>query len=446
MLEANTVNEYVDDFFIGLGQNKRQEVARLLYEIARKEKVGLSEIVSQAPTEERNYTELKRYLLKRRFPQYTDIEDNLKHFIPKLDINPSLRVPIKDSVDLVPKHFIIEESVRETPMVQRLLKKFPQARFEYITRYKEYKGKKRFTIGDYNQRLQKYFIIKEEYDFYKRCACSVKSVYCGYHVVNLGSGCAFECAYCYLQDYINSPGIVLPANIEDFFEQFDQYKQDIRMGSGEITDSLVFDHITEFSPRIVEFFKKHPGSTFEFKTKSDNIDNLLTVTPGNNIVVSWSMNPPEIVDAVENYTASLDRRLEAALKCQKAGYKLAFHFDPVIHYPGWEKGYEQLVNRIYDTIDPARLAWLSMGTLRMTPRLKKIIENRFPDEDFLVEEFLPGYDKKLRYPLELRNQMYTKMKEWIRNRDREVYLYLCMEEKDACEASQSAPLKQYQTQ
>ena len=36
--------------------------------------------------------------------------------------------------------------------------------------------------------------------------------------------CAYECVYCILQAYINSPGIKIAANIEEFFDKFKEYK------------------------------------------------------------------------------------------------------------------------------------------------------------------------------------------------------------------------------
>ena len=55
----------------------------------------------------------------------------------------------------------------------------------------------------------------------------------------------------------------------------------------------------------------------------------------------------------------------------------AFHFDPMIQYPGWQGGYKKLVDTIFERIPKDKIAWLSLGTLRMTPKLKKIIEKSF---------------------------------------------------------------------
>ena len=281
--------------------------------------------------------------------------------------------------------------------------------------------------------MDHFFLIEEKYDFYKKCPCSPKSVSCGYHVVNLGSGCPFECTYCYLQSYLNSPGIVLPANIEDLFSSFRNYKQNIRIGSGEYTDSLAFDHLTHYSPKIVEFFSKYPESTFEFKTKSTNIDLLLSVKSAGNIVVSWSVSPEKISKEVEHLTARMHQRIKAACACVKAGYKVGFHFDPVIHYDGWQQDYYVLVNQIFDSVKEEDIAWMSLGTLRMTPKLKKTVENRFPQNTILDEELVLGYDDKIRYHQAVRNDIYTQMNSWIKKRSKNINIYLCMEEKSMCQ-------------
>jgi spore photoproduct lyase len=65
----------------------------------------------------------------------------------------------------------------------------------------------------------------------------------------------------------------------------------------------------------------------------------------------------------------------------------------------------------------------------MSPRLKKIIENRFPENTILDEEFLVGYDGKLRYPEDVRACLYRKLTSWIREYSKNIPLYLCMEEK-----------------
>jgi len=443
MVDIHYLNKFVKEEFIEFGPNKHQEVTRLLYEISKRENRPFKQILSEMPNRSRRFADVKRFLIKRRFPNIDIRDSKNSYMLPKLEIDAGNQVKIKDKLVISPKHFVIEQSVKDTALVQRLKSLYPNAQYTVTAKSKDFFGKKSFTISDYNKRLETFTIIKEEYDFFKQCPCSKKSVSCGLHVVNLGSGCGFECTYCYLQDYINTPGIIIPANLEDFFDEFKKYKRDILICSGEITDSLIFDHMTGYSARIVNFFRPYPKTRFEFKTKGDNIENLLKVKGAENIIVGWSINPPFIIDSLEHYTASLDKRLKAAQKCVDHGYKVGFHFDPMIYYNHWEKDYYTLVKKIFDHIDPKRIDVISIGTLRMTPRLKKIIENRYPDNKILDEELLMSYDGKLRYPFEVRTQMYKKIDGWIKDYGRDVYTFLCMEEKSACQSCESAPLKQY---
>ena len=130
--------------------------------------------------------------------------------------------------------------------------------------------------------------------------------------------------------------------------------------------------------------------------------------------------------------------MKAATECLEAGYRVGFHFDPIIYYDSWEKDYQALVERLFDMISSTRIAWISLGTLRMPTHLKQVIENRFPENTVLDGELISKYDKKLRYPWRVRKEIYEKMKGWIRQKSKKVTLYLCMEEKSMFNACKLA--------
>jgi spore photoproduct lyase len=157
---------------------------------------------------------------------------------------------------------------------------FPNSQFGGIESLKSFVKNNSFSLKDYNNRGDNLFLVKEKYDFVKKCPCTSGVVNCGYSIMNLGMGCIYDCSYCFLQGYQNIPGIVIPYNIDDYLQDekigrsaqgFFKYK---RIGSGEFTDSLVFDHITNFSTSIINYFKNKKDIFFEFKTKSSNIQNL----------------------------------------------------------------------------------------------------------------------------------------------------------------------------
>jgi len=329
-----------------------------------------------------------------------------------------------------PKQVYVQRNVADSVLVARLKKLFPKSRFDEITSFKEYERAHRgMTAAEYNQRRDRLFVVSQQYDFFKACPCTRSALGCGYKILNLGFGCIYDCAYCFLQGYSNSPGITIPANPQHFFDEvLKQGSLRGRIGTGEFTDSLALDHITEYAVPLVAFFRKQKKVTFEFKTKSTRIENLLRVCSARNIVVSWSLNTPKMVRENEQGAASLHARLVAAEKCVQAGYRVGFHFDPMVHYPGWEKDYLAVVAQIFAHLSPRDVAWISLGTFRMQPQMKSVIEQRFPHNTILDEELLIGFDGKLRYSIAVRQQMYACMIAALRKVSRRLYVYVCMED------------------
>ncbi len=438
MTDIKELNNIVATSFAHFGETKQIQIARLLYEITKRDGFKARDIIDQMPTSGLNFHDVKKALVSRRYPTLSKVYPAKDFYLGKVDIDPDLKADVSKRT-LSPANIYIEKEVETSDLAKRVKQHFPQAKTHVIDQYNQFIQNKSYSIKDYNNRLDHFYIVREKYDFFKNCPCSPHTVACGLHIVNLGSGCAFDCSYCYLQGFINAPGIVLPGNIDDFFEEFKKYRQDIRIGSGEYSDSLVFDHITEYSPKIVEFFRGYPRSQFEFKTKSVNIDNLFKVKAAANIVIAWSINTSRITNSIEHFTASFDERIAAAVKCAQAGYSVGFHFDPIFQYEGAEKEYKRIIDTIYKNISPKSIAWLSLGTLRMTNSLRKAIENRFPDNTILDEEMILGHDQKIRYDHRTRSTIYQNMTKWIRQHHSDVKLYLCMEEKSLCSSCQTFP-------
>ncbi|MFH1691445.1 MAG: spore photoproduct lyase family protein [Candidatus Omnitrophota bacterium] len=410
-----------------LGVNKKRELVRLFYEISKREDIVPQRIASQ--TEHVAYRPLKKYLLERRFPEAVRDKDSLKPFLPSIKLSRDLCADTK-SKKFAPKKIYVEDGVQKTFLAQRFKAFFPKARVSAIPSLKQFlKDHQRSSIKEYNRRRDIVFIVGQYHDFFKRCPCTKGARGCGYHIFNLGFGCIFDCTYCYLQAYTNVPGMIFPANIEDYFDQFSSYKRSgMRLGTGEFSDSLMLDSVVEYSKPIIDFFNGHQDVVFEFKTKSTNIGYLLSAKHSGNIVVSWSLNPQTIIDENEFFSASLRERLDAASQCAQAGYKIGFHFDPVIYFNGWQKAYGEVIDQLMAAVDLERIAWISLGTFRFGPSLKQVIEARFPANKILNGELLYGYDNKLRYPNVIRAKIYKFMLDRLKSYSEKIPVYLCMED------------------
>jgi spore photoproduct lyase len=103
----------------------------------------------------------------------------------------------------------------------------------------------------------------------------------------------------------------------------------------------------------------------------------------------------------------------------------------MITYPDWELGYAGLVRQVFQAIPAERIAWISIGSLRFNPEMKKTIEDNFPGSRITVAEMILGPDGKVRYVKPIRLSLYRRMYETIHRYGLEDNLvYLCMERWD----------------
>ncbi len=444
--EAERLKEAVDlveKRYPRLGVNKSREITRLIYEISKRENLPPSSVLP--PGGLKRFAEVKASLLERRFPEAGRQPAKLRPYLPAFDLSPDNVFKIRETA-FSPKEILVEEGAGGSTLSARFRKTFPKAIRREIPSLKEYLKKKRGGgPAAYNRRRETVLIVNERHDFFKRCPCTSRAVPCGYHILNLSFGCLFECTYCYLQEYTNSSGLIFPANLDRFFDHFSKYRSSssargwqrgpyLRVGTGEFSDSLMLDRVTEYSIPLVEYFNRQKDVRFEFKTKSANVENLLKIRPAGNIVVAWSLNPRKIIEESEFYAAPLADRLEAAARCAEAGYKLAFHFDPVFCFPGWEGEYAGVIEELFARVRPGDIVWISLGTLRFKPALKKVIEARFPGNLILDAELLLDWDGKLRYPEGLRHEIYEFLIREFKKYSPRLPLYLCMEDTKMWEA------------
>ena len=281
-------------------------------------------------------------------------------------------------------------------------------------------------------------LANQKSEFLKFCPGTQRHICCGYQILNLVNNCEINCSYCILQGYLNSPFITVYVNTEDLFSELDQKLTQhpakiFRIGTGELADSLSTDHLTEYSRELVSFFKDKKNCLLELKTKTTLINNFINEPHNGRTVVAWSMNSAKVAAREESAAPTLGQRLDAAELCQDAGFKIAFHFDPMIYYSQWEKDYSAIVEKIFDKIKPENIVWISLGALRYPPLLDKTIRANHPHSKIVYGELFPGIDGKMRYFKPLRIEMFGKMYQWIKKIAPDVFVYLCMESSEVWE-------------
>ena len=168
------------------------------------------------------------------------------------------------------------------------------------------------------------------------------------------------------------------------------------MGTGEFTDSLIWEPHIPISENLIQLFARQDGMVLEQKTKTVNVSHLKEIRHNRKTIVSWSLNPSAVIAAEERGTATLAARLKAAEMCQSWGYPLAFHFDPLVIYDGCEDEYRRTIQRLFAVVKPDNIVWISLGTFRFMPALKPIITRRFPLSWIIYGEFVRGLDGNMR--------------------------------------------------
>ncbi|HKV54602.1 MAG TPA: hypothetical protein VJN94_08140 [Candidatus Binataceae bacterium] len=268
-------------------------------------------------------------------------------------------------------------------------------------------------------------------------AASAEFACCGYLVLVLASNCPMDCSYCFLQEHLaNNPGFQVYANYHDAFGELDRLQRgaggrQLRVGTGELADSLAFDELTGMSIDLVSYFAERENLLLELKTKTDEIGNLLSIDPRGRTLVSWTLSPQRVFEACEHGTASPAARINAARRLHEAGYKVGFHLDPVIAYAEAARDYLELLDNLFTIVPPKGIAFISIGGLRMTPGLRTAARRRFPHDPMLLGEEVLSGDGRFRTFAPLRLRLFTSLRERIVKARADLPVYLCMESASA---------------
>jgi spore photoproduct lyase len=330
-----------------------------------------------------------------------------------------------------PETICIKEDCLNNSHTQEILQRLPDIEYEIV--------KKTNTLIQQFQKLDHPFetgkkmlyLTEHKGRLIHKCPGTKGFLCCHYIVLDLIENCPIDCSYCFLRSYLTNFSLSVHTDLSKVQELIhcyaNQNKKLFRLGTGELSDSLALDHITHHSLFLMETVKDIPHLVLELKTKSNNVDLLLTTDPPDNIVISWSLNPQSIIDTEEIFAATLVQRLQAAKKVCENGYRVAFHFDPIILIENWEQAYGEVVKQLFQIVDNQKIMWISLGGLRFNK------PNELPTSSIFSGEFIPCQDTKYRYFAELRYEMYRFMISRIKAQDASVPVYMCMEDRDAWE-------------
>lgn len=282
------------------------------------------------------------------------------------------------------------------------------------------------------------YLTRNRGAFLRKCPGTRHYRCCDYMILHVGTFCTMDCAYCILQSYFHPPVLQYFVNHEEMRGELERHfetKTFRRIGTGEFTDSMIWEIWTDLSGMLIPAFAGQSHSVLELKTKTTAVGALKDLDHRRKTIMAWSVNTEAVIRENERGTAALSARLKAASDCESWGYPLAFHFDPMVIYDGCEADYEKVVETIFQRVSPRNVVWISIGTFRFMPSLKPIIQRRFPESPIVYGEFVPGIDEKMRYFKPLRIRLYRRVIEAIRRLAPDVTVYFCMEDDEVWQKS-----------
>jgi spore photoproduct lyase len=256
---------------------------------------------------------------------------------------------------------------------------------------------------------------------------SHKTRCCNLLTLDAVENCGFGCSYCTIQPFYHGAKIHFD---DGFATKLRTLKLDpdqvYHIGTGQSSDSLMWGNKHGILEALFEFASENPNVLLELKTKSKNIAYLQKHEVPKNIICTWSLNTPIIINHEEHFTASLGERLAAARKVANRGGVVGFHLHPMVYYDNWKQDYADLFNLLQAMFDPSEVAMLSIGTLTfIKPMLKQIRSKNFKSK--ILQMPLVDSDGKLSYPEETKIQMFSWAYNGFKGWHDRVFFYLCME-------------------
>ncbi len=262
-----------------------------------------------------------------------------------------------------------------------------------------------------------------------KCPCPVdgeKTRCCKLTTLDAVAQCAFGCSYCSVQSFYSKNRISVVANLSERLKSIDT-EGIWHIGTGQASDSLLVGDSHGTLSALKEFAISHPDIIIELKSKSPRRDFMDMDFP-RNMVFTWSMNAPTIIEKEEHLTATLNERIESARRMADKGNLVGFHIHPMVYFRGWEEEYHKVVERIVDNFAPDELCQISFGTLTFTKAvLQHLRTHRTPSRVLCMP--LVEAAGKYSYTLDIKREMFSKVYSYFPDSfKKNVFFYLCMED------------------
>jgi len=247
--------------------------------------------------------------------------------------------------------------------------------------------------------------------------------------------CPYDCQYCYLAGTPGvkfSPTVKIFMNIDEILDQIvctaSKLTEPTAFYLGKLQDGLALDSLTGYSRIMVPFFAKQKYARLTLLTKCGDVANLVDLKHNGHTILSWSLNPPEISEMFETNVPSISERISAMLKCAKAGYPTRAVVMPIIPVENWQRVYSEFFKSLLTNIELDRI---TLGQICSYSTAMQLTERKLGRQNAISNQLekVKSPDGRVRFPIQLRIDVYKQLIEYIRQQKPDLQIGLCLEDK-----------------
>ena len=189
----------------------------------------------------------------------------------------------------------------------------------------------------------------------RRPAWDPKLVCWSLHDIHSGWGCFHRCAYCQ-----RGSAYAIMLNVEEFVEHVDgllaenPWQEAIRYDVEQ--DVLAIEPEYGACELLVEDFARRDDRYLILFSKSANVDFVLPLDHRGHTIMLWTLTTRSVSRRIEPRTATMEQRLEAARRCQEAGYTVRFKFKPIVPLKDWREETTEMLGALFQAVRPDNLS------------------------------------------------------------------------------------------
>lgn len=245
-----------------------------------------------------------------------------------------------------------------------------------------------------------------------------------------GKGCLFKCDYCAIPDVL-----VLAMNIEDLIGRVAPV---IRRVSGPTlwkwdnsTDTLCFEPEIGAVKLLVEHFAQFNDKYLMTYSKSDNVDHMLGLDHRGQTICCWTLNAYTQSRKIERDAATMEERIEAARKCEQAGYTVRFRLSAVCPIHNWQRENCEMLDLLFRKVHPAVITLETLSRMPEQGMFHRIMDASLFEPRFIeaIEKGAQEMEGNIWGPLsdDEREEMYRFLIQAIRDRSPHTPVSICQE-------------------